>query len=190
MTYTHHIRAAHDAILIGVDTLISDDPSLTVRHCEGSSPVPIIIDSRLRTPLTCKLLTSPQCVKPVIVTTTLCDPEAKSALEGAGATIVMCNPSKEGRVDLCEAVDALYPRFNSIMIEGGAGIISSFLEGPEERKRIGQVIITIAPLMVGGLHYCSKLLTTSTKDAYPSLTETVVGVLDQDIVVIGKMVSP
>mmetsp|Transcript_34521 Transcript_34521/g.55844 ORF Transcript_34521/g.55844 Transcript_34521/m.55844 type:complete len:147 (+) Transcript_34521:57-497(+) len=68
MTMTHALRAAHDAILVGVGTLIADDPSLNVRHVNGTNPRPIILDSSLRMPLNRKLFTSSTCVRPIIAT--------------------------------------------------------------------------------------------------------------------------
>ena len=68
MTMTHHLRAFHDCILVGVGTVVSDDPSLTVRLCQGISPLPVILDPSLRTPLTSKLLTSSTGRRPIIAT--------------------------------------------------------------------------------------------------------------------------
>eukprot|EP01049_Picozoa_sp_SAG25_P027551 SAG25_NODE_14405_length_255_cov_0.666667_1_plen_84_part_11 len=69
MRMTHELRAMHDGILVGVGTVIADNPSLTVRLCPGSSPRPLVLDSTLRCPPTCKLLSSPDCVRPIIFTT-------------------------------------------------------------------------------------------------------------------------
>ena len=56
MVLTHRVRAANDAIVIGINTLMVDDPQLTVRLVEGTNPQPIILDSRLRVPLQARLL--------------------------------------------------------------------------------------------------------------------------------------
>lgn len=60
MTLTHRIRAVHDAILVGVQTVLNDDPMLTVRLVEGEHPQPIVLDSRLRFPMSARLLTHPR----------------------------------------------------------------------------------------------------------------------------------
>jgi riboflavin biosynthesis pyrimidine reductase len=56
---THRLRALHRAILVGIQTVLSDDPLLSVRLVEGSQPRPVVLDSRLRTPPRARLLTRP-----------------------------------------------------------------------------------------------------------------------------------
>ena len=66
MLMTHHLRARHDAILVGVGTVRKDDPSLTVRLCAGPNPRPVILDSALTTPRNCRLVSSDQCERPIL----------------------------------------------------------------------------------------------------------------------------
>ena len=61
MVMTHLLRAWHDGIMVGVSTVVADDPSLTVRLCAGDHPLPVVLDPTLRTPPGCKLLTSSSC---------------------------------------------------------------------------------------------------------------------------------
>ncbi len=56
MALTHRLRAAHDAILVGIGTILADNPSLTVRYAAGKNPQPVILDSSLRFPLNANLL--------------------------------------------------------------------------------------------------------------------------------------
>ena len=56
MTLTHALRAAHDAILVGIGTILADNPQLTVRYLKGKDPQPVIVDSRLRCPLDARVL--------------------------------------------------------------------------------------------------------------------------------------
>ncbi len=62
---THQVRALHDAILVGINTVLRDNPRLNVRLVKGQSPQPIVVDSRLRFPLEANLLKEP-CVRPII----------------------------------------------------------------------------------------------------------------------------
>ena len=65
MRLTHQLRAAHDAILVGIGTVLADDPQLTVRLVEGKSPIPVILDSRLAISPTARLFQNPK--KPILV---------------------------------------------------------------------------------------------------------------------------
>src|SRR5512143_1701471 len=53
---THRLRALHDGILVGIGTVLADDPHLTVRHARGENPQPVVLDSRLRTPVEARLI--------------------------------------------------------------------------------------------------------------------------------------
>ena len=144
---THRLRAAHDAILVGIGTVLADDPLLTVREVQGPNPTPIILDSRLRLPLNCRLLQR-QDQKPWVATTLRADPQQRLALEAAGARLLDCLQDDRGGVDLA----ALLPQLaeagvGSLMVEGGARVITSFLA----QGLADQAVVTIAPCFIGGL---------------------------------------
>lgn len=63
---THYIRSVNDCILVGIGTILADNPSLTTRLIEGRTPKPVILDSNLRIPLTSHILTNPECIHPII----------------------------------------------------------------------------------------------------------------------------
>jgi len=155
MVLTHRIRAASDAIVIGINTLMVDDPQLTVRLVEGSNPQPIVLDSRLRIPLEAKLLerTDLHCW---VACTDKSDPERIRIVEGRGAEVVRCNRDLFGRVELEHLLHQLAERgIRSIMVEGGSQVITSFFEA----RLVDQVIITIAPRLVGGLSVLRRYVT-------------------------------
>ena len=84
LTLTHRLRAAHDAVMIGIGTVLSDNPRLTVRHVAGRNPQPIVLDSKLRIPLDCSLLGDRRrCVW--LATVEGCAPQRRQAVEAAGA---------------------------------------------------------------------------------------------------------
>ena len=144
---THHLRARHDAILVGINTVLSDDPRLTVRLAEGKDPRPVVIDGALRTPLGARLLASPAGAAIVATSQTAC-PDREERLRKAGAQVVRVPSGPDGRLDLVALLDLL-ARMNvgSLMVEGGAGILSSFLSD----RLADQVVVTISPRFVGGL---------------------------------------
>ena len=153
LTLTHQLRTSHDAILVGIGTVLADDPRLTVRLVAGPNPQPIIVDSQLRLPLTAKLLTEHPC-KPIVATTQTADPQKAAALAARGAALLHLPATKDGRVSLPHLLTSLHQRgIRSLMVEGGAGIITSFLAG----QLVDRLVVTVAPLLVGGLNAVGNL---------------------------------
>ncbi len=147
MALTHALRAAHDAILVGIGCVLADNPRLTVRLIPGRSPQPVVVDSTLRCPLTANLLMH-NGASPWIVTTDKADKERQKLLETAGATVIRLGNPSGVRIDLSALLKRLSRMgVSSIMVEGGAQIITSFLA----ERLVDQVVVTIAPLLVGGL---------------------------------------
>jgi riboflavin-specific deaminase-like protein len=147
MVLTHRIRAACDAVVIGINTLIVDDPLLTVRLIEGASPQPIVLDSKLRTPLQARLLdrTDRRCW---LACTDNHVSERVGAVQSRGAEVIRCRRDRRGMVDLSDLLHQLRRRgIRSIMVEGGSQVITSFIEA----RLVDQMIITIAPRLIGGL---------------------------------------
>jgi len=147
MVLTHRIRAACDAIVIGINTLLVDNPQLTVRLVEGSSPQPIVLDSNLRIPLQARLLdrTDHRCW---VACTDKSDLRRVGAVESRGGEVIRCGHDRRGMVDLPHLLHQLGKRgIRSIMVEGGSQVITSFIEA----RLVDQMIITIAPRLVGGL---------------------------------------
>jgi 3,4-dihydroxy 2-butanone 4-phosphate synthase/GTP cyclohydrolase II len=144
---THQLRADHDAILVGLGTVIADNPQLTVRLVAGKNPQPVILDSCLRTPLQSKLVG--RTSQPVwIATTPAADPGQKAVLENAGAQLMILPADGERRVALAALLEKLAEKgVRSLMVEGGAQVIASFLA----QGLVDWVSITIAPVFLGGL---------------------------------------
>lgn len=185
---THQLRSAHDAILVGIGTVLADDPSLTVRKTEGKTPQPIILDSRLRTPLDGKLLNE-NPLKPWIIATPNVDERKKSALEATGSKILFVPSYTEGCAELPCALEYLAELgINSLMIEGGAQVITSFLA----LGLVDWVLITIAPLFIGGLNAVENLVGSTKGDrfaSFPRLRDPGCEKVGEDIVVWGKLSS-
>jgi riboflavin-specific deaminase-like protein len=136
---THALRAAHDTILVGVNTVNKDNPSLTVRMCNGTNPQPIVLDSHCSIKASSKLVTSPNCVRPIIAITSskMKISEERRAvspkqLESLGCRFLSCHHDASGRIDLTSLLYNLsLLKFSSIMVEGGASVIKSFLVSGE-----------------------------------------------------------
>ncbi|KAI0081101.1 riboflavin-specific deaminase [Panus rudis PR-1116 ss-1] len=187
---THWMRTMHDAIMVGIGTALNDNPQLNTRHLpplpesDGVRyhlPRPIILDSNLRLPRDCKLLLNyreGRGRRPWIVTSEPTNKNAKSTwvqqksmLEAAGARIIVV-PGTNGHISLPDMLSALRELgIRSLMVEGGAQVIRSFLveagKKDGDRPLVDVIIITVAPTFVGnaGVGYGTDLLT----DALPNL---------------------
>ena len=148
MRMTHALRATHAGILVGIGTVLADNPRLSVRLVEGPHPQPIIIDSHLRCPLDCHLLQHP--VRPLwICTSAQASPERQAELEAAGARIIRVAANAHSRVDLPLAMAALYQAgIHTLMVEGGAEVITEVLR----TQLADRLVLTIAPRFVNGVH--------------------------------------
>jgi GTP cyclohydrolase II len=144
---THKLRASHEAILVGIDTVIADNPYLTVRMVEGQSPVPIVLDSHLRLPLDSNLLKNK--IPPIIATTSDASRDKQELIEKCGAKVIRVLPDQRGWVDLNLLLGKLADLgLHSVMVEGGARVITSFLS----QHLVDRIVITVAPTLLGGLH--------------------------------------
>jgi GTP cyclohydrolase II len=153
LVLTHQLRAAHDAILVGIGTVLSDNPQLTVRLVEGELPQPVITDSHLRLPLDANLLRN-HPLRPLIIAGEQADKGRQQVLEKAGARVLRLPSDEKGRVHLPTMLESLRELgINSLMVEGGARIITSFLS----ERLVDHMILTIAPVFVGGMRGVRRL---------------------------------
>jgi riboflavin-specific deaminase-like protein len=140
---THQLRSLHDGILIGIGTLLSDDPQLTVRSWEGPNPQPIVLDSQLRTPASAKLCDHPDKSCWVLTAKT----EREHFGEHAEVLSVPAAEAGGSQVCLSAAMQLLRSRgIRSLMVEGGANVITAFLQA----GLVDAVVLTIAPKLIGG----------------------------------------
>lgn len=150
---THRLRAAHDAILVGIGTVLADNPQLNVRLVDGKDPQPVIVDSQLRFPLEANLLRH-HPLSPWIATSDQADRTRQKRLEEAGARVLRLPSKPGGGVDLAALLDQLgHLGVDSLMVEGGARIITSFLA----RQLADHLVLTMVPRLVGGMHAVGNL---------------------------------
>lgn len=179
---THRLRAAHDAILVGIGTVQADDPQLTVREVEGKNPQVVVLDSKLRFPLNARLLDLEKA--PWIFCTQSADDEAQLALEKAGARVFRIGSQSGERVSLPAVAKKLGDmKIASLMVEGGASVIASFLES----GLADQVAITIAPIFIGGFNVIGSPIKTLDGVHFPRVTNPQIERLGDDYVLWGKM---
>lgn len=118
---THQLRSLHDGILVGIGTVLADDPRLNVRKWSGRDPQPIVLDSHLRMPPSSRLCQrGDHCCW---VLTTVASADNRHDCEP-----IVVPGDEEGHVNLHEALQLLYQRgINTLMVEGGASVITAFL---------------------------------------------------------------
>ncbi|KAF9162561.1 2,5-diamino-6-(ribosylamino)-4(3H)-pyrimidinone 5'-phosphate reductase [Actinomortierella ambigua] len=201
MKATHMLRAMHDGILVGINTVFNDDPRLTARisndelppRCISETgqprnpalfpelqPKPIILDAQLRFPLSSKLLDQDAPTRPLILTRHDHSPERRRQLELRGATVVGCSTDSQGRLDLYNVVQELSARkIRSLMVEGGAGVIKSFLES----GLVDLTIVTIAPTFVGQ----DGVSVIGSAQGLPQLENPTYHTLGRDVVLVAKV---
>ena len=175
----HRLRAEHDAILVGINTVLLDDPQLTVRLAQGRDPMRIVVDSSLRLPPAAAVLARDGI--PVLVATLFPPDEARALpLRERGAEILAL-PGADGRVDLAALLHRLHERtVRSVLVEGGATIATDFIR----RRLVDELVIFIAPKLLGaGIDAVGDLGAQTMADAVSLEVTAVEQLEDGDIVV-------
>ncbi|MGI5875361.1 MAG: bifunctional diaminohydroxyphosphoribosylaminopyrimidine deaminase/5-amino-6-(5-phosphoribosylamino)uracil reductase RibD [Dethiobacteria bacterium] len=147
--FVHRLRSRADAIMVGINTVLKDDPLLTVRLPggeKGRNPVRIIVDSRGKLPLNARVVTTIPEARTILATTEYAPADRLADLSAAGVEILEL-PLKNNRVDLNVLMSELGKmEISMLMVEGGGNLNYSLLE----ENLIDKVYFFIAPLLFGG----------------------------------------
>lgn len=141
--YVHQIRSNVDAVMVGINTVMKDDPKLTPRAVKGKDPFKIVVDTTLKMPLSKKLLKDP--LKLIIATTNKASKKKLKQFQQKGVKVLVTKSNK-GRVDLKELMKAMGKmEIASIMIEGGSELNASAIkEGVADK-----ILLFSAPKLIG-----------------------------------------
>jgi len=157
----HRMRADSNAIMVGVDTIIADNPLLTVRHVRGNDPLRIIVDSRLRTPESVSVL-SGKMASGTMIATTETNPKVHARYLKVGARLLVCN-ADNGKVDLNDLWQKLGDLgIHSILLEGGSHLAGEALR----HGLIDECVFFYAPKVVGSDGFSPFAITGTTNMAH------------------------
>jgi diaminohydroxyphosphoribosylaminopyrimidine deaminase/5-amino-6-(5-phosphoribosylamino)uracil reductase len=142
--HLHRLRALADAVVVGVDTVCTDDPQLTVRACDGANPVRVVLDHRGRAERRRRVFTD--TAAPTLWVLGCADRETERGMTGLAGVDVLRLPCDTGVVEPKALLDALADRgLGRVLIEGGGVTVSRFLAS----GALHRIYLTVAPLIIG-----------------------------------------
>lgn len=147
LEFAHRLRHRHRAILVGIGTVLADDPQLTARLAgqQTRDPIRIMVDSRGRVPLEATVVRSAKHIRTIVATTDAISHGKEQALHQAGVEVWRLGTA--GHVDLDALIQKLsHEQIDSVLIEGGSEIAWGFLRA----QLIDKILFVIAPKIVGG----------------------------------------
>ncbi|HEY0738437.1 MAG TPA: RibD family protein [Herpetosiphonaceae bacterium] len=187
LVFAHTLRARHDAIMVGVNTVLIDNPRLTVRHVAGRDPLRIVVDSALRTPWTAAVLADGAATGTLLAVTSRAPGERIAAAQQLGARVLVLPADHAGHVDLAALLGALHETgVGSLMVEGGAALLTALL-----RARLAdRLAVCVAPKILGvGIEAVGELGIISLSDSL-RLESLSVQHYGADLIISGEIVYP
>ena len=144
-TFAHRLRRQHDAVLVGIGTVLADDPELTTRMVQGKNPVRVVLDTKLRISLMATVLNP--AAETIIFTGMEADEDKVNALNALPNVEVVRLSAEEGKLPIAKVVAALAERgITSLLVEGGSSVHGAFYDaGLADR-----VYALVAPKIIGG----------------------------------------
>lgn len=162
----HKLRSSVDAILVGISTVLADNPLLTVRLIKpnkGSNPVRVVVDSHARIPIESRILKTAHRIETIVFVSERADDIKIRSIRNTGAMVIMAGAET---VDLSDALlDLNKMGFKNILVEGGGEINWSLLS----LGVVSELIVTISPKIVGG----RSAITLVEGDGYEKISQAI-----------------
>jgi len=179
---THELRSAHDAILVGVGTVISDNPRLTVRLVDGENPLPIVLDPHLRTPLDSNILVNPD-KKAIIFCNEGVDANWREEYTRMGNKVIPIPYRRTGELDLHRVIQELETMsIRTLMVEGGGRVITGFLR----ERLVDYAVVTLIPGWLGGFPVMQGIL-GDTMGEIPLIMDPGITMSGKDLILFGRV---
>lgn len=148
LRFAHRLRSRHDAVLVGIGTVLADNPQLTTRLVTGKNPVRVVLDSHLRiipVPGT-RILRNAKKDGVIIFATQKATKSKIKALKSRGVEVIIVPGCKRGNIDLTQILRILYKKgVKKLLVEGGSEIITSFIK----KQLADKIVIITAPVIFG-----------------------------------------
>ena len=183
--YGYKLRDIYDGIMVGINTVIEDNPMLTARVDGGKNPIRIVVDSSLKIDINANVVQD-KSAKTIIATTDKADKDKILKLQAQDVDVVVVDKDKNDKVDIEKLLDILgQQNICSILVEGGATLSGSFVA----KKLVDKVYFFIAPKIVGGKEAKTPVAGTGILNLQEALAlkDIQIEKLEEDILIIGRV---
>ncbi|WP_278402368.1 bifunctional diaminohydroxyphosphoribosylaminopyrimidine deaminase/5-amino-6-(5-phosphoribosylamino)uracil reductase RibD [Megamonas rupellensis] len=183
--YGYKLRDIYDGIMVGINTVIEDNPMLTARVDGGKNPIRIVVDSSLRIDINANVVQD-KSAKTIIATTDKADKDKILKLQAQDVDVIVVDKDKNDKVDIEKLLDILgQQNICSILVEGGATLSGSFVA----KKLVDKVYFFIAPKIIGGKEAKTPVAGTGILNLQEALTlkDIQFEKLEEDILIIGRV---
>ena len=183
--YGYKLRDIYDGIMVGINTVIEDNPMLTARVDGGKNPIRIVVDSSLKIDINANVVQD-KSAKTIIATTDKADKDKILKLQAQDVDVIVVDKDKNDKVDIEKLLDILgQQNICSILVEGGATLSGSFVA----KKLVDKVYFFIAPKIVGGKEAKTPVAGTGILNLQEALALKAIQIekLEEDILIIGRV---
>lgn len=183
--YGYKLRDIYDGIMVGINTVIEDNPMLTARVDGGKNPIRIVVDSSLRIDINANVVQD-KSAKTIVATTDKADKDKILKLQAQDVDVIVVDKDEKDKVDIEKLLDILgQQNICSILVEGGATLSGSFVA----KKLVDKVYFFIAPKIIGGKEAKTPVAGTGILNLQEALTlkDIQIEKLEEDILIIGRV---
>lgn len=183
--YGYKLRDIYDGIMVGINTVIEDNPMLTARVDGGKNPIRIVVDSSLKIDINANVVQD-KSAKTIIATTDKADKDKFLKLQAQDVDVIVVDKDENDKVDIEKLLDILGQKnICSILVEGGATLSGSFVA----KKLVDKVYFFIAPKIIGGKEAKTPVAGTGILNLQEALTlkDIQIEKLEEDILIIGRV---